>query len=207
MPEVQLPIFPAGCTSLTNEIGFEQRDGCVFYFNGFLPVFSHAVDDLASFRLFTSQITVNGSATQAQVARAFGVPLVTVKRMCKKLRVEGAKGFFAPRPPCKGTKLTPELLPKVQACLDEGISHSEAAQRFTLALAERGTRLRNGHWLREIRKRDPHSGRKHFMDTIKLIACQAESALAQHGEPKSKRLHISNMLKNNPVGSQKNVRM
>ena len=31
-------------------------------------------------------------------------------------------------------------------------------EQVSLALAERGTRLSNGHWLREIRKRDPHSG-------------------------------------------------
>ena len=86
-----------------------------------MPVFSHAADDVASFRLFTSQLIVNGSATQAQVSRAFGVPLVTVKRMCKKLRELGAKGFFAPRPPAKGHKLTPELLIEAQALLDEGL--------------------------------------------------------------------------------------
>jgi len=41
-----------------------------------LPVFAHAKSDLASFRLFTSQLIVQGSATQGHVARAFGVPLV-----------------------------------------------------------------------------------------------------------------------------------
>jgi len=63
-----------------------------FYFNGKLPVFSPAANDVASFRLFTTQLIVNGSASQAQVSRAFGVPLITVKRMCKKLREQGAKG-------------------------------------------------------------------------------------------------------------------
>jgi hypothetical protein len=122
MPQIQLPIFPAGCTAITSDLAFECREGQVFYFNGQMPVFSHAADDVASFRLFTSQLIVNGSATQAQVSRAFGVPLVTVKRMCKKLREDGAKGFFAPRPPAKGHKLTPELLIEAQALLDEGRS-------------------------------------------------------------------------------------
>ena len=31
-------------------------------------------------------------------------------------------------------------------------------EQVSLSLAERGTRLSNGHWLREIRKRDPRSG-------------------------------------------------
>lgn len=121
MPQIQLPIFPAGCTAITPDLAFECRERQVFYFNGQLPVFSHAEDDVASFRLFTSQLIVNGSATQAQVSRAFGVPLVTVKRMCKKLREQGAKGFFAPRPPAKGHKLTPELILKAQALLDDGM--------------------------------------------------------------------------------------
>jgi len=85
-------------------------------------VFSHAANDVASFRLFTTQLIVNGSASQAQVSRAFGVPLITVKRMCKKLREQGAKGFFAPPPPAKGHKLTPELIIEAQALLNEGLS-------------------------------------------------------------------------------------
>jgi hypothetical protein len=124
MPQIQLPIFPAGCSPITSDLAFECRDGQVFYFNGQMPVFSHAAHDLASFRLFTSQLIVNGSASQAQVSRAFGVPLVTVKRMCKKLRELGAKGFFAPPPPAKGHKLTPELIIKAQALLDDGLSLS-----------------------------------------------------------------------------------
>jgi hypothetical protein len=65
-----------------------------------------AVDDLASFRMFTSQLCINGSATQPQIVRAFGVPLTTVKRMCAKLRREGAAAFFAPKPRREGSKLT-----------------------------------------------------------------------------------------------------
>jgi transposase len=130
MPQVQLPIFPADCTFITSDLAFERRDGQVFYFNGHMPVFSHAADDLASFRLFTTQLIVNGSATQAQVSRAFGVPLITVKRMCKKLREQGAKGFFAPPPPAKGHKLTPELLAQAQALLNEGLSISEVGAQL-----------------------------------------------------------------------------
>ena len=122
MPQIQLPIFPAGCTSITADLAFECRDWQVFYFNGQLPVFSHAANDVASFRLFTTQLIVNSSASQAQVSRAFGVALITVKRMCRKLREQGAKGFFAPPPPARGHKLTPELIIKAQALLNEGLS-------------------------------------------------------------------------------------
>ncbi len=121
MPQVQLPIFPASSTALTAEVAFEQRDGTVYYFNGHLPVFSHPVEDLASFRFFTSQLIINGNASQGQVSRSFGVPLITVKRAAKKLREEGASGFFRPAPPSRGYRLTPELLLRAQNLLDEGL--------------------------------------------------------------------------------------
>ncbi|HEY5792894.1 MAG TPA: hypothetical protein VIS74_06310 [Chthoniobacterales bacterium] len=58
-------------------MAFAHRDGKVCYFNGHLPVFIHESKDLATFRLFSSQLVINGNATQAQISRAFGVPLVT----------------------------------------------------------------------------------------------------------------------------------
>ena len=121
MPQIQLPIFPTSSAYFTDELAFEQRDGTVYYFNGHLPVFSHRQDDIASFRLFSSQLIVNGNASQSQIARAFGVPLVTVKRACKKLRHEGAAGFFRPAPPRQGHKLTDERIARAQALLDEGL--------------------------------------------------------------------------------------
>ena len=80
MPQVQLPLLPAGTTRLNDDLAFECHDGQVTYFNGHLPVFTHAQDDLGAFRLFTSQLVVNGSATQGDIRRAFGVPKVAVQR-------------------------------------------------------------------------------------------------------------------------------
>lgn len=122
MPQVQLPIFPASSSAITDELAFEQREGIVYYFNGHLPVFSHPTDDLASFRFFTSQLIANGNASQSQIARAFGVPLVTVKRAGKKLRTEGAAGFFRPAPPRQGHKLTGERIARAQTMLEEGLA-------------------------------------------------------------------------------------
>jgi transposase-like protein len=118
---MQLPIFPASSTAITNEIGFWCRDGIVCYFNGHLPVFSHPIEDIASFRFFTSQLIANGNASQSQIAKAFGVPLVSVKRACKTLRTRGAGGFFRPAPPRRGHRLTPERLEQAQALLDQGL--------------------------------------------------------------------------------------
>jgi hypothetical protein len=80
MPQLQLPIFPAGTTLITSEIAFECGEGKVTYIYGHLPVFQHAEGDLAAFRYFTSQLVVNGTVGQADIARAFCVPKVTVKR-------------------------------------------------------------------------------------------------------------------------------
>jgi hypothetical protein len=64
MPQIQLPIFPAGTTKITLELAFEKREGKVVYFNGQLPVFAHAAEDLGAFRLYSSQLIVNGTASQ-----------------------------------------------------------------------------------------------------------------------------------------------
>ena len=118
MAQVQLPIFPDGVTRITDEIAFETKDGKVVYYNGHLPVFVHDKDDLATFRFFTSQLTVNGNASQAQIAEAFGVPLVTVKRYVKRFRLGGARAFFAPAAKRSGRRLSAEILPQAQALLD-----------------------------------------------------------------------------------------
>jgi hypothetical protein len=52
-------------------------------FNGHLPVFVHEKNVLATFRLFSAQLVINCNATQAQISRAFGVPLVIGKRYMK----------------------------------------------------------------------------------------------------------------------------
>jgi hypothetical protein len=70
MPQLQLPIFPAGTTAITSEVAFDCQEGKVTYLNGHLPVFQHGQDDLPAFRLFTSQLVVNGTVSQAEIARA-----------------------------------------------------------------------------------------------------------------------------------------
>lgn len=121
MPQIQLPVFPAGSTEINSGLAFECRDDQVTYFNGHLPVFTHAADDLASFRFFTTQLIINGSASQSEIVRAFGVSLTTVKRYTGKYRREGGKGFFGPPRRRRGSRLTPERLAEAQRLLDEGL--------------------------------------------------------------------------------------
>lgn len=122
MPQIQLPVFPAGCVDINANLAFENRNQQVTYFNGHLPVFTHEATDLESFRFFTTQLIVNGSASQNEIVRAFGVSLTTVKRYVKKYRQGGSKAMFQPPGRRQGTKLNPERLAQVQQLLNEGMA-------------------------------------------------------------------------------------
>ena len=120
MPQVQLPIFPAGSVEINRELACRVEGEKVVYFNGHLPVFTHTKNDLASFRLFTSQLIVQGSATQGDVAKAFGVPLVAIKRATKLYRERGPAGFYVSARRREGSKLNAEKLEQARALLVQG---------------------------------------------------------------------------------------
>ena len=147
MPQLQLPIFPAGTTLITTELAFACQDGKVVYVYGHLPVFQHAIGDVAAFRLFTSQLVVNGTASQAEIARAFHVPPKTVKRYVKRLREGSAKSFFETPRRRSASVLKGGMKAQAQALLDEGMSVPEVGRRLgvlanTLHKAIRAGRLR-----------------------------------------------------------------
>lgn len=128
MPQLQLPLFPAGLTPLTNDLAVQRQDGKVVYFYGHLPVFSHAENDLKCFRLFTSQLLDQGTVRQADIVRAFRVPLVTVKRYRKLYREQGAAGFFRAPRRRGATVLTATVTERAQVLLDQGQSVPEVSR-------------------------------------------------------------------------------
>jgi transposase-like protein len=132
MPQALLPIFPSDATPINEVISFCKRDGSVYYFHGCLPVLTHAEDDLKAFRLFAAQLVVNGSCTQAEVVRAFGISAISMKRYVKKLREGGATAFFAARRTRRAPVLTPEVVTQAQTLLAAG--QPRAAVAKTLAL-------------------------------------------------------------------------
>lgn len=134
MPQLQLPIFPEGMTLINANLGFMTRDGTITYIYGSLPIFSHAVDDLKTFRMITSQLYVNGSASQADICRAFGVSRISLKRSVKLYREKGMAGFFE-QPRRRGPAvLTPDVLNKVQSMLDNEQSLPEIASALDLKI-------------------------------------------------------------------------
>ena len=94
MPQTSLPFFPEDIHLINSSIGFLKRDGIVYYFSGSMPVYQHAEKDIRSFRLFTTQLFINGNAKQSEIVRAFGVTSISVKRWVKKYRHEGPQAFF-----------------------------------------------------------------------------------------------------------------
>jgi hypothetical protein len=132
MPQLQLPLFPAGVSPINNQIAVECQSGRVVYVLGHMPVFQHGEEDLASFRLFTSQLIDQGTIRHGDVVRTFGVPLATVKRYVKLYREQGAKGFFAPRKHRSASVLDEETKARAQALLETGRSVPEVGRELEI---------------------------------------------------------------------------
>ena len=133
MTQMVLPIFPEGMTMITPVLGFEKRDGHVYYFHGGIPVFSHKEDDTKSFRMFVSQLVINGNCRQVDIIRTFGIPSISMKRAVKLYRERGPAGFFEKKKRVnKSRVLTPDVIKKAQALLDEGKIRAEVAKTLEI---------------------------------------------------------------------------
>lgn len=132
MPQLQLPIFPKGVSLINVNLGFERREDTIVYVYGNLPVFQHHVDDTKSFRMITSQFYVNGSATQSEIIRAFGVSKISVQRAVNLYREKGVAGFFEESRRRGPGVLSPPVLAKIQELLDEGHPLVEVAKELSL---------------------------------------------------------------------------
>jgi hypothetical protein len=147
VPQLHLPMFPAGVTHITSELAFEQRDGQVVYFNGHMPIFTHEAADVATFRQITTQFCISGYAKQSDIVRAFGVTPISVMRAVKLYREKGNKGFHAPRVTRGAAVLVESVVAEVEALLAGGAGEAEVAatlglKRNTLQKAIRAGRIR-----------------------------------------------------------------
>lgn len=135
MPQLHLPIFPAGLTYINQQIAVEKKDGKVYYFHGLLPVFSHQEQDTESFRYITSQLVEAGNVSQAEIVKAFGVSAISVKRAVSRLRSKGIEGFSRKAKGGSAHVLTPQVTGKAQGLLNEGHSVGEVARRLGLKVS------------------------------------------------------------------------
>ena len=152
MPQALLPLFPPGATHISELLSFEKREGKVYYFHGCLPVFAHAEEDRASFRMFTSQLVVNGNCKQVEIVKAFGVSTISVKRWVKKYRERGPSAFFTAPPPRKPRVLTKEVMQQAQEKLSEGMPRSEVAKEMGLKADTLSKAIRVGRLAEPVKK-------------------------------------------------------
>jgi hypothetical protein len=155
MPQLQLPIFPDGVTHITNQLAFTKRDGQVTYFNGHMPVFTHAETDVATFRMITSQFCVSGHVKQSDIIRTFGVTSISVKRSVKTYREKGPKGFYAPRVTRGAAVLVDDVVCEIEGLLAGGSSPAEVAQALGLKLNTIQKAMREGRIRTPIKKNCP----------------------------------------------------
>lgn len=133
MAQLQLPIFPAGVTEINSQIAVQKEAGRVCYIYGHLPVFQHAEDDVDGFRMFTSQMIINGTVKPKEIVEAFGVPMITVKRYVKVFRERGAQGFYVAKPRhSSASVLKGEALERAQQLLEAGRSVPEVAREVKI---------------------------------------------------------------------------
>jgi transposase-like protein len=130
MPQMLLPIFPAGVTEINDKLAFKSEDGVVTYFSATMPVFHHAEDDIATFKMIVSQFYVLGMAKQSEIVSAFGVNARLVKRAVKLFREKGSQGFFEPKKSRGPGVLTDSVLCEAQNLLDQGLTPGEISQRL-----------------------------------------------------------------------------
>jgi hypothetical protein len=152
MPQLQLPIFPEGVTHITNQLAFKKEDGQVTYFNGIMPVFSHAESDIATFRMITSQFYVNGHVKQSEIVRAFGVTSISVKRSVKIYQDKGPKGFYAPRVTRGPAVLVEDVVSEIEGYLAGGATLADVAKTLGVKLNTIQRAMREGRIRAPVKK-------------------------------------------------------
>jgi len=155
MPQVQLPFFPEGVTHITPMLAFCKDHGRVTYFNGNMPVFVHEETDTDSFRMITAQFCETGNAKQSDIARAFGVPPISVTRAVKLYRQQGPKGFYAQRKTRGAAVLTAPVLEEAQQLLDEGRETAAVADRLAIKRDTLSKAVRAGRLHQHAKKKPP----------------------------------------------------
>lgn len=153
MPQMHFPFFPNGVSPINSEIGFQKKDGKIFYFCGNMPIFSHNEDDIASFRVFLSQLYINGNATQSEIAKAFGITSINVKRSVKLLREEGPASFYSKRRGRGPTVLIPDVLVEVQKLLDQEIELAEISKKLSLKKNTLKKAIQEGRLRQQVKKK------------------------------------------------------
>lgn len=87
MSEMLLLIVPDPVTPLKELLSVGKQDWQVVYFHCVWPVFSHAEEDLATFRMIAAQFVAQGHLRLVDVSRSSGAPRSSGARLTAKLRL------------------------------------------------------------------------------------------------------------------------
>ncbi len=120
-------------------------------------MYSHSSDDQRMFRLVTAQLIQCGACRHKEIIETFGVSKSSVNRALKKLREEGAEGFFKRREGGRsGSVLTAEALAQAQGLLDRGYSRAELVDELGVKYDTLRKALQDGR-LRETQQPAPET--------------------------------------------------
>ena len=133
MPQLFLPLIPAGTTMIGDKVSVEKRDGRWVYFLGLHPIYEHDEGDNRMFKVVASQLINNGVCRHRDIVATFGVSKSSVNRALKKYREGGIEAFFRKRKGGRrGTVLTAEKLERAQQLLEEGIDRGQVAEELEI---------------------------------------------------------------------------
>jgi len=202
---VELPLLPEEATTLGPRLAVVETPAELIFMNASGPLMSCARTDAAAKRFIGAVLMRQGLAKGEDLAGVLGVHRSTLFRNQKIYREGGldaihdGRGHGAPR---RAHKLTDDILPIAQACLDQGGSQSAAARAVgvsetAIRHAIKTGRLRRGAPPRQRRaalspreraERDvapaPGVGTAVKRLDERLLACQGElTAAVPHFEP------------------------
>ena len=132
MRQALLPLIPQEGVEINELISVVRKKDQWIYFHGAQPVFQHRPDDIRTFRMFTSQLCDQGTCTQAQIIRTFGVSKNGVLRNVAKYKKEGVEGFYRPRKGRGPSVMTAEVREKAQELLDKGQPRKSIATKLNI---------------------------------------------------------------------------
>lgn len=128
---VELPLLPEEAITLGPRLAVVETPEALIFMNASGPLMSCARNDAAAKRFIGAVVMTQGLANGEDLADVLGVHRSTLFRNQKLYRDGGlealrdGRGHGAPR---RAHKLTDEVLPIAQACLDRGDSQSAAAR-------------------------------------------------------------------------------
>jgi hypothetical protein len=96
-----------------------------------------------------------GVSLEAEISRAFGVPLVTVKRYVKLYREGGEAAFFVPAKKRSARKLTAQVCQEAQGLLDQGLDVPQVGRQLGILSNTLHKAIRSGRLRRAKKKINP----------------------------------------------------